>query len=802
MNFEQILQMMFSMVGNQVNSNLNPGSPLGTQITQQVLGSLMGEGPAAMISQSLGPEVNKMMFGTGPFAGFGGMGSQYNYASRMTAYNQELFTKSFQSNVNSQMTLQNETQYLNMMQNKLGGGYGNGSAARAGMKSDWQYYAIAGMNAMVGADQVAYGVRDTATSMGYTFGAGFDTRPAPDNFQTENRRIGDNIRNLSTKMMTSYMEEGNKFGNLTGRDVGDLTREMGSRGELREMAGGNMDVEGIKNKIQSTSKALSGIRDIIKGSIPEVLRTLEATFGGDSMNTLGIQKISQGMQRLRQLSETTGTSLTDMMQYSRASGSISQQVAGYSQGAQGAGTTISALLAANNGGDMRGIDSAAYARTATERVTGAQLSETGLMVSGALSMLDDKRKAKFKEALSNNNQPLTADLIASLSGLSTGDVLGASRSRAARDMMSEDSTGTYAAMKSSQQYYGNYRKDILQRGLGLTSEQAAAASSMSQRELEAKYGKPAVGNITPQLDMLAKSAGFNNAEEQTKFYRDQERAQRLEVLSANKAEWATALQGTGGSISAMIRNVGGKGMLEGKFSESISSLFNTLEGKNLITKGTKESVLKAFNEEGIRAYLGDKNADFAGGRNRVVDAEMKRILSMDPTSEEFTKTIRDMETMTPAEFWAKREEEHKKSVEGAVDFNKGSKGGAYNLMSYADKTKAVSDVIKTRAADLLEKNTKTSKRTKKVDGVVQKDRYGNEETEEYQEALSDEERKNMAILAKDPTNEAARKASAGVLSNGVQSDEALIANGVTRTVPEILEDIFKTIMKWIDKDKV
>jgi hypothetical protein len=701
MNYEQIIQMMLSMSGGMSNSNLQPGMPMGTQIMQQVGSSLFGEGMGNVMGQMLGPTVNKAMFGSGPFAGFGGMGTQYNYASRMTQYNQELFTKGFSQQVNAQVEAQNQAQYLQMTQNRLGSDYNKG-AAEAGMGSDPRYWMMKTMNAMVGPSQVAYGVRDTATSMGYVFGAGFSNDPT---WGDDNRRIKENITNMSSTMINSYMNEGYKYGNLTGRDTGDLIREMGKRGELNDMGGavmGDDKITALKDKIQKTSQAMSGIRDIIKGSIPEVLRQLESAFGGDSINTLGIQKVSQGLQRYRQMSESTGTSLQDMMQYARASGSIAQQVAGYSEGAMGAGQTISAFMAGGPG-DMRGIDSTAYARTATERITGAQLSETGLMVSGALSLMKtDAEKNAFKAKLADVKGPLSASIIAELSGQSTGDIVSASRSREARDIAATDNSGTYAALRSSESFYGGYRKDILRRGLGLSDTDAEKASKMTLREIKENFkdiNTAALGAITPQLDQLALAAGFNNAEEQTKFYRDAERSGRLEKLATSKAEWATGMQMVGGSIGAMVRNAGGAGgAMSTSIGDNMKSLFNIMRKNGTIDDKTEALLAGSFGTSSMEAMrkFAHKDDKFNDARSRIINQEFEKLLSGDPSDPEFAKQLKAMSD-DPEKFWKSKEEDYQKTMKGAIGMS--GKGVAYDDMSYTDKIAAQRDFAGKKAAE-------------------------------------------------------------------------------------------------------
>jgi hypothetical protein len=829
MNLEQVIQMLFGMMGNQMNSNLQPGMPMGTQLTQSALSMVMSPEMASTFARMAGPSVNEAMFGKGPMAGFGGMGSQYNYASRMTQYNQELFTKSFKKEISAQGTRENEAQYLQMMQNRLGSDYREADV-KAGMKSDWQYMAIAGMNEMVGAGQVAYGVRDTATSMGYTFGAGFDYKD--DKWGKDNRRILGNVKKLSAEMMTSYANEGYKYGNLTGRDTGDLIREMGKRGELNELGSSeteNLNTDAIKSKIQDTSRSISGIRDIIKGSIPEVLKQLESAFGGESINTMGIGRVAQSLQKYRQLSETTGTSLQDMMQYAQGVGAISQQVAGYNQNSAGGGLTVSAFQAAGPG-DMRGIDSSSYARTTTQRVAGAQLSETSLLVSGALARLKENKEdtSKFKAALDANNEPLTASSIAKMAGLTTSEVISSSKSRAARDIMSEDNTGTYAALGSSKAFFNTYRADILKRGLrnedgtALSPEQAKQAASMTQRQLETKYGAAQVGNVTPQLDQLAESAGFANAEEQTKFYNDQDRSKRLEKLSGIKATWAKEMQMTGGSISSMIRNAkGGGGMFEQNMSKSLNSLFNimTKEGfvEGALGKELNDTLGTTASADRVKKFVltDDK---FKNARGKIVEQEYNKLFSGDPGSPEFRE---QMKAMQEPDFWKKKEEEYKQTVQGSIEMS--GKGKDYDSMKYDEKKVALRDFAKERAQKILDKGGVmiTQEKKDKEGKVIINKETGVAETEQVVstdvdfdamrkitgETKSKLERKDKETDAQyqkrvEEEKDNLIKSNAGSLAG--EKDEAgkkLLESGPSRDMGEILQQILDAITGWMDGSK-
>ncbi len=837
--------MLFAAMGNQSNSNLKPGMPMGTQLTHQLLSSLMGEQMAGTFSPMIGPEVNKALYGSGPFAGFGGMGSQYNYASRMTQYSQELFTKSFKQEVNAQTTRENEAQYLEMMQKRLGKDYRE-KDVRAGMGTDWQYLAIAGLNATVGSGQVAYGVRDTATSLGYTFGSGFDFKD--DKWGKDNSRILGNVRKMSEEMMSSYSKEGYKYGNLTGRDTGDLIREMGKRGELKELGSSETDslnTDNIKQKIQNTSRSLSGIRDIIKGSIPEVLKQLESAFGGDSMNTLGVEKIAHSLQKYRQLSETTGTSLTDMMQYAQAAGAITQQVAGYSQNASGAGLTISAFQAAGTGGDTRGINSSAYANTSVQRITGAQISETSLMVSGALALIKEKGgdASDFKRKLSDSTSPLSASVIAQLSGLSTSEVINASNSRAARDMMSEDSTGTFAALANSKKYFGGARKDLLQRhlkkklgdgtlGEGISDIDASLAANMNQRELEATYGVDQVGKLTTTLDDIAKSAGFDQgADAQVKFYNTQDRAARLEKLSGIKATWAKEIQMVGGSVSAMVRNAGGGGNILNKdWSKSLSSLTNIMTKEGFMSEATGADLHKALGSkeslDRMKAFINEKDSE--GGtvkttRSRIVDQEYEKLLAIEPNDPRFRQQLQDMQE---PDFWKKREKDYKQTLKGSVEFS--NKGRDYESMSYEEKQTAIKDFTKTRAEKLFkEKGVWRDVEVKDANGkvIMESDGLGGKKakTEKKFDDFSPEIMDAMKLIAgeskprrpgeseadytkrlasENTLRETAIKQQAGNLAGDKDSiGKDILEKGVTKDITVIAQDILTVLVKFFGGDK-
>lgn len=742
MNPDQLIQLLMQILGAQ--GQPMPGAPLGTQMTDTALSFLMPAGPGReLLAQSLGPEINKAMFGTGPFAGFGGMGSQWNYASRMTQYHQEQLVQRYKDDMNQMIQQQNQSQYLDMMRQRMGGGALSEQQKQdltAGMGSDWRYWLIKGANAVTMPEQVGYGVRDLSTSLGYTFGAGFDATGAAANRnrQIEDRllgrmeydprsgtyktaeRAGGMARPLAESLTEDFMKRGYLFGNLGGSEVRDVVGAMGRRGELGDLMGGTWDDNRsgeIKNKIEKTSRALSGIRDVLKGSIPEMLRQMESAFGGEAINTFGIEKVARGVQTYRQLAESTGTSLNDAMQYAQAASMLSRRVAGYSQGGMEAGLSIQAVMA-GAGGDMRGVNMADFAGSVTERVTGARLSQTSMMVSGAISMLQNRGASeeainRFRTAVMSGERVLNATSIAQLASEALGreitgsDVVGASQTRSARDIATTEATGQRAAQANSMVFQQNKRKNLIRGLLGIESDaEASRLADMSPRELEEEFRKRGregdIGRMETQMDMIARNAGFNNTEEQVLYYKRMKDAPALEALARTKEKFATGMQFGGGGIAGLVKSFTAGGIGQADFGDVMSKFFGEMG---------KGGAIDAKKVDLLRTYFGGKDAlgistmmDFLKGddafsmhRQELVNKEIETLMAGVATGSISGDQLKQRIAELKSGGFKVLEEEYKSSIQGQIT---ASAKKDFSMLSTEEKRTELQRYIQHKASSL------------------------------------------------------------------------------------------------------
>jgi hypothetical protein len=770
MNPDQLIQLLMQIIGGQ--GNPNPGAPIGVQMTDMAAKFLMPEGPGReMLVQMIGPEVNKAMFGEGPFAGYGGINSQWNMASRLTQYHQERLVKRFKDSAKIEVQQATENQYLDLMSQKMGVTGGREALTEAqrqqlvaGESTDWRYLMMRGANALTMPEQISYGVRDLMPSQGYFMGAGVG---GGNQFIDSNKRMEDymlgrmkydpqsgsykpvegregidpktgrryQMADPLAKMLTDdFMNSGYLYGGLNSTDIKSLTSEMGRRGEIKvdtnerwdKTEGGQADR--IKSQIQETSRAVSSIRDIIKGDIPEVLRQLEGAFGGDSLSIMKVKGAARSVQQYRQLAESTGTNITDMIQYTQATNMIARQTAGYTIGGD-AGLSVSAQMSILPQGDMRGLDSAAYARTVAERTTGARMSQTSLMVSGAIGLLQGQGASEaaieaFKAKVTSGGEKVSSESIARWStealgkDVSEAEIISTSRGRMARDIMTSDPTGQRAANANLKKIQMDRRSDTIRSYLNITNqEQLEALKGMNTREmreylvkndmLKGNPGREAgLGELGTELDVQARQYGFEGGEEQqAAYWRNMKKSEVYQDVSKAKAEFAEAFQFGGGGVAGVLRDLSARNLTDVDFKKGLDKFLNVINNSKIIDVSRKNLITSMMQKDslGMKAMtkvLASRGANdpYFDKVNEIVNKEMADSIQYaiddpDATQESVDERQRNMETTAK-----KKIAEYEKSFEGQIV---GKAGKSWDILTATEKRAAMKKQITERATELL-----------------------------------------------------------------------------------------------------
>ena len=631
-------QLLMNMMGTGGAGYPGPGEPLAQQGLNTAFNMLTPGNPlTGLLGSAMGPTLNKAIFGGGPFAGFGGVGTQWNAASRLIDFERERLASTFYQDTSQQSRRSAENQFDLMMQQR---GVGPDQARQMRESGDLRFMGIQGAQFAMGVGAVQTGVRNAATAFGYTFGAG-GLQPGGD-LAAQNVGIRERLTEVNRSLTSMYAEQPGAFGNLTGAEVGDTFKWMARRGQVGLGAG-----QATAARVQEMSKAIGGLRDVIQGSPAEVMNQVEAAFGTQAIMTPGGGlRAVRALQGMRIMGEATGTSLSDMVQYSQASGMLSHQLTGRAETTPAMGTMISSMMAANIQPKF-GIDPAAFARTVTARGVGAALSDPAMMINALLAQAPEGAreglKARIDQELAGSRAPLTGETLARIGrdagvNVAADQLLWSSKTASARDYGASDSYGGRAALRSNMGVMMGERRSIVKGALG--SDYQEGDEALTSREMEAKYkgrGLDAqMGQIQTRLDLVAGRWGYNNAEEVAQLYGSQRKAERLEKMGLMGAEMAEKYSSFGGGLGGMIRAAGFGGLLNKDMSTlGRAALGMMTEEQAKGVRGMTEGALgremqTALGKVASRAIGGtiktkeEWKADHAGGSDEEYEAYVRK----------------------------------------------------------------------------------------------------------------------------------------------------------------------------------
>ena len=635
-----IINALLPMImGNQGGSSGMGGQAgeLMPMIMSRVMGNLMPGIPGSdRMGKAIGMSLQEPIFGEGPFSGYGSFGSPWNAATRMTEWSRYRLSRSF------------EEQSARVINN-----FTNDETQRVLAKNTWLSPNLAELGvkawtSMRGAQDLGTGMFSASSALGYQFGDRANT--------SVNDAINKNITNVSTTILKDWLAKPNEYMGMTGKDMGDVFRGMVSTGAFNQR-GGSMDFEAkdvnaddVKSKIQTTTRALSSIRDIIKGDVPQVIEQLRGIFGGSIVGDEGLMNAARGVNKLRMMADVTGTRVGDMLQYAQGSGMLGQQITGRTEGGLAGGLVSSSILASNTQA-IRGVDMGRYAQDVVARTTGGQWSGVGTMLSGAMASLNTKEEqAKFEAAIRGNTGILTPEKISELLKSSTGlsmsasDILSASRSDAAIRMSSENTFGAEMAVAQQNRRSGMYRENIIKAAFGSDFAKLKGAigdmdvGSLSLEELETFGGRADIskramnvisGYMTPRLDAVAQSLGFQNSNAQSSFMRAQARSGMLLGVAKEMGELGEAYQNAGGGIMGIIgtmnlSDVGGNGVSALGMLKKGFGIADTDKVGGISVGGTKD-LLKLYGAN-AREFMKDSfDLNSMSKRNAGVNAAIDKI---------------------------------------------------------------------------------------------------------------------------------------------------------------------------------
>jgi len=652
--------------------------------------------------------------------------------------------------------------------------------------------------ALLGAKNIGRSFVNNAAALGYTPGGVFDRETFAKNTSTRKDLIA-----ASSSLTSDYLKNTAEYGFASGKDVGALVGFEAQRGQIDLK-----DPQGMKERIQKTAKSIQGIRDIIKGPMSEVIKQLESTFGGAAMNTFGAGAAAGQMQNYRQFAEMTGTTVGSIAQYSRASGMISQQIAGHSLGAGSAGLTTAAFMAGGFGsktiggemvngklvggktiGNLQGVDLNSLNQTMVQRVTGAQQSATSNKIGAALAALrggevSDEEIEAFKAKVKGFGGTLTSEAIAGMAGVSVDAIESGQYTRGARDEAAKDSTGTFAALNQTKNQAYSYRKQLLlDQGI-----KGKGYEKMSLRQLRAQLTKDygggkagsakagaVMGQITEEYNVIASELGYKTSEEMTVAMDKVDKAQNMQERSEWAGKIATAFSVQSGGITGFLRDTGG-----GKsFEESIQNLMGVMSsgkqkemfGAALGKKEVGEKLKAWVNEKGISET--EKKA-----RAEIVKKKMETLTSKINdsgeliTPEQFNEDLAALEDPTKLEEDLEAEKGTMKYMLEEKAREKGDKQRGFSDLNYAEKQKTMTEYL----AEKLKK----SKRSLDV---------GRREDENDDAYL-----KRLQVFARDEDKDV-KEGGKKMFS---KEEQKAIQEGVPRDSSEWLEDILKMLKKVVD----
>jgi len=569
---------------------------------------------------------------------------------------------------------------------------------------------------MSGASNIGKAFGNNLAAMQYTYGAPVGPQDNTTNTTILKRLLGTGTGEKRTaglieEVETDFMENRARYGNMSGRDVGSLVQFQAQRGGLGDLS----DPTKIKDNLKATAKSISSIRDIIKGPMTEVIRQLESTFGGQAINTFGLGAAADKMQQYRQMAEMTGTTTGQIAQYARASGMISQQISGHTQGAGSAGLIIGGVMTGGfREGALHGINLNRFAQVVSARVTGAQLSTTSHMVGAAKVAMRQKGYTEaeiktFSEKAMTTSEVLNAEKIAELAGegatatgtVSARDVEMGRFSMAARDEATKNDTGTYTAINQTRQRMYKRRIEYLKE-MGVYKE---GMEKLNVVDLEKKVNDVAKsGQIREFYNYQATNEGYDNAEQMSEHMAKIDRAKRMTEQAAIQGEVATKLSKTSGGISGFLKKLAAGESVEDA-TKDLLALMTTDESKAAMKEmiqGKGKKVISDFIKKGGTAAEKAK-------RQQIVMKKIQLIAAGGIDSKgdvhDVQEEIDNLKDNMDADF-----KDYEGSNEGTLDRISGNikKGKTYSQLDYAGKRKAKAAYIREKLAD-AEIDTKETK---------------------------------------------------------------------------------------------
>jgi hypothetical protein len=289
----------------------------------------------------------------------------------------------------------------------------------------------------------------------------------------------------------------------------------------------------------------------------------------------GIKSAADSLNKMRIMSQMTGTSLENMIQYTQASGILSKQIIGSTVGSAVSGEMISAIMASAAKG-VWGVDDQVLGQVMTQRVTGAQLSQVSQGTAALLNLADkanisaerkEKLKAALMDAARNSPNPLTMEDIADIGKKYGVDISGqqlyqmtgleSTIKRAA-----DDPTGTNVALANQAGQILSQRRDVLKAHLkkaGIAWRDDYAKMSLENIQKETQNNQNVNWKtVKTTLDNVADSLGRENDATAMAAIEATERAQRLQAAVDAEQRLASKpiYQAFGGGIAGVMKAFG------------------------------------------------------------------------------------------------------------------------------------------------------------------------------------------------------------------------------------------------------
>ena len=783
----QILQLLSMMAGNP-----GEGGDLVSQGLRGVMGTMidpesgMGMAMGEMIENNVSPWIRDKM-GLGPMDMFGGYNTVWDPTTAMNKMGRRQQQIQTGRQTRQQISSINDRIYQEQFGHAPGG------------ILDPRRLALGAASLASGASNINNAFQQSLGVMGYTYGV-------PSAVQmSRNLNLQQNILGSSgvgAAVTEEFVRNQGAYGNIGGAGMSDLIKSMSVRGM---MGGGDVggaggaggtgfNAEAMQTNIRNTAKAISGIRDIIKGPVSEVIKQLEATFGMEAISAYGpggLAAAATKMEQYRQMAMSTGLTTGQVAQYARASGMVSEQIAGHAGGTMGAGLTIAAF---STGTLTPGLDPNKFVNTMVQRVTGAQQSGVSLMVSAALVAakeqgLSAEKADALRQKFLSAEGPMSAERIADIARqegvkLTANDVQAGRYGRAARDMAGEDSTGTYVAMGQNLGEFMRMRGDAL-KSIGISEKD----SGLSLRELREKYkGNQAITSaldgMTPTFDAYAKGFGYEKGDEEA-LTASNRKNQAIERERSAKigGRLAQEFKMISGGLSGLLKDLGTGANID----TALRGLLGTM-GKESQLEFIKKA---ATAEGGLLAGKGDFMTKFvAAGKD---EQEKKARLAI--LQENLTKAVSGFD---PATGKYMTEEEHKKFIAGIStgmegEIEKKMKGDEYKLRKLAGdrdmSSLKLEDRQRVTAEFLAGKLTEAGEKGFGFDKKGWEKKSAEEKEKDLQKMLSLAKEKDEAMRAKEGGK------GAGLLEEGT---EKAITEGLQRGTGDYFTELMGVLNKLVN----